>query len=221
VGVAAIFDAVGKTVRTGKRVHQFNEYAGLIERRLRDDIAAMTRDGYLIIRNGYADANGDGQITIPAQIGGTSVDDVLLYDGDEHPRLRRTDEIMFFAKGQFMSVRELLDPRFVARSDAAAIYYGHGMRARDPGFNAGGNPGSYYEPSVGGNVNGGTLPNPDTEATLGHKAQSGPVNPNEFASEWILLRHVTLLRPPAERLHPQRHAGARIHRPDGVGGRAG
>src|ERR1041384_342270 len=105
VGIAVIFEAPGKPITTGKRVSAFNTYAAAIEHRLRADISAMTREGFLVIRNEYADRDGDGTIT-----GG---DAVPLYAGDARQRLRRTDELMFFAKGEFVSARSPLVPGFV------------------------------------------------------------------------------------------------------------
>src|SRR6266404_5447127 len=100
---------------------------------------------YLIIKHMYAAGTGDAYPTgIPPGV----YDAVPLSDTDEHPRLRRTDEIMFFIKGQFVSARELLDSRFVAKADAAAIYYGHGQKARPPvsGYSA---TDPYYWPTAG------------------------------------------------------------------------
>lgn len=194
VGVAAIFDATGRTVRAGKRVSAFNQYASLIERQLRADLSAATRDGFLIIRNEYADGDATPGVVLPPAFpaGQSNADCVPLDETDERPRLRRIDEIMFFAKGEFRSVRELMDPRFIARADAAAIYYGHGQKARAPvSFNQSH---SYFEPSVGG-VNTWTGRTDDPDARLGYPSTGAVPNPNRYASDWTLLRRVTLLRP--------------------------
>ena len=191
VGVAAIFEATGKTVQTGRRVSAMTSYANLIERRMREDFASMTRDGFLIIKNIYAvgqgSVNSGSYPNILAQ-GVPNPDAVPLSDADEHPGLRRIDEIMFFVKGQFVSARDLLDGRFVAKSDAAAIYYGHGQKSRLQPYTAT-EPG--YWPSVGDPPN-------DPNARLGYQympAAGQPENPNRYASDWILVRNVTLLRP--------------------------
>src|SRR5262252_2906544 len=55
VGLASIFDTVGKTVTGGKRASNLNTYAGLLEAQLRADFAAMTRDGFLVIRQQWVD----------------------------------------------------------------------------------------------------------------------------------------------------------------------
>lgn len=178
-GVAAIFDATGRTITAGKRVSAFGQYASLIERQMRADFESMTRDGFLVIRNEMADGNGDDQINL-------SDDVVYLYDGDTRARPRRIDEIMFFSKGQFVSARQALDPAVTARSDTARIYYGHGMRmARPAGFNSGN---SYYTPRLDDDN--------AANASLGNWSPSAGEHPNKYASDWILLRHVTLLSPP-------------------------
>lgn len=190
VGVASIFDATGKTLAAGKRVSAFNAYASLIEQQLRADISAMTRDGFLVIRNEYADGDGNGTINVPP-VGQTNADCVFLYEGDEKQRLRRIDELMFFAKGKFASARTALDPQYLAESDAARIYYGHGQRGRVPTtpFNA---TDRYNQPELDGTL-ATTGQEYDSNARLGYDY---PENPNKFASEWTLLRHVTLLSPP-------------------------
>jgi hypothetical protein len=191
--VGAIFQATGRTIQAGKRVSAFSSYANLIKAQLREDIASMSRDGFMVIRNEYADADGDGAVRVQP-VGQPNVDAVALYEDDLRPRLRRTDELMFFAKGQFVSARELLDPDFIARADAARIYYGHGQRAVPP---AGGYVATdpYYNPDVDDkNVGVGAL---QGAGRLGYYNALAPVpNPNRFAADWILARQVTLLRPP-------------------------
>jgi prepilin-type N-terminal cleavage/methylation domain-containing protein len=179
-GVAAIFEATGRTITAGKRVSAFSQYAALIERQMRSDIASMTREGVLVIRNEYADPNRNFATDMPG-------DEVPLFDGDTAPRLRRTDELVFFAKGQFRSARELLHPRFAAESDAARIYYGHGKKAvRPPDPVPPADP--YLRPRLDDTFES------QFNGTLGY--QGDPDNPNRFASDWVLLRHVTLLRQP-------------------------
>lgn len=183
-GVAAIFDATGRTITAGKRVSAFGQYASLIERQMRADFESMTRDGFLVIRNEMADANGDDIIDPTA-------DTVPLFDGDTRPRARRIDEIMFFSKGQFTSAREALHPEATARSDSARIYYGIGKRMRPQSPPGSFNPGdAYITPRLNDSNN-------DPNGALGYQGPTGNIaNPNKFASEWILLRHVTLLCAP-------------------------
>ncbi len=204
VGVATIFEATGRTVQAGRRVSTIASYASLIERRMRDDFASITRDGFLIIRNEYAVANGGvNQGVYPNVLGpGQPNDDAVpLSEADEHPRLRRTDEIMFFVKGQFVSVREMLDPGFVAKSDSAAIYYGHGQRARAPDTSSGINPTDpYFQPSTSGATTT-SASQYDKYSRLGYwnladPPPTGTTNPNRYASDWVLVRRATLLRPP-------------------------
>lgn len=173
VGIAVIFETTGKTITAGKRVSAFNSYASLIEHRLRGDISAMTHEGFLVIRNAYA-TNSAGVVPVP------------LYDGDLSGRQRRIDELMFFAKGQFVSARQPLVPGIVARSDAARIYYGQGQRRTvDTSAN-----GEYLKPPLN---DFNATPQGNGNMLLGAQVAG---NPNRYASDWTLLRQVTLLAPP-------------------------
>jgi len=98
VGIASIFGAVGKTVAGGRRVSNLNEFASLIERQMRTDFQAMTRDGVLLIR--HEEAN-EGNA-------------VLLHPDDIAPRVRRTDQIIFFRHGEFSTTRAPVVPGFNA-----------------------------------------------------------------------------------------------------------
>lgn len=173
VGIAAIFESVGRTVAGGRRVGALNQYAALIERQLRADFEAMTRDGVLVIHHQYA-MNGQ-----PVQ---SHVDDA-------GPRPRRIDEIVFFARGDFSSARTPVVPGFTAESSEAMVYIGHGMRMH-PLDDFGTSP-AYEEPQVN-DGGGGAQYRP--ELALGN-AQD-PANPNRFAADWTLLRHLTVLAPP-------------------------
>ncbi len=176
VGIAAIFESTGRTISAGKRVSAFTSYANLIEQQMRADFAAMTRDGFLVIRNEYAGADPQG----------STPDAVALHSEDTNPRPRRIDQLMFFAKGQFTSAREPLNEEFTPRSDTARIYYGHGQR----------------ESSASARFLAPTL-NDSNAPTIGQRratrlgyADPNGTNPNLYASDWTLLRHVTLLRQP-------------------------
>ena len=54
VGLAAIFQTVGRTVTTGKRVSQLTQQAAILESQMREDFAKMTRDGFLVIRHQFS-----------------------------------------------------------------------------------------------------------------------------------------------------------------------
>jgi len=163
VGLAAVFGSIGDTVTAGRRVSEFNARAAQMEHQFRADFDRMTRDGFLVIRNQYAtDTNG------------TIIEDVQRFPGDSQKRRRRIDEILFFARGRFTSAREPPDPRLVATSDAARIYYGHGVLLPDD------DP-AYTRPRVD-DADLGELP-----GLIG--------GPNEYAGDWALVRHVTLLNP--------------------------
>jgi hypothetical protein len=174
VGLASIFQSVGKTLTAGKRVSAFTQYATLVERQMRDDFERMTRQGFLVIHHKYA--------VNPA---GVRID-VIPYEGATTASLRRIDEILFFATGDFASAREPMAPGAIARSGNAAIYYGHGARWPIT-FGA-----AYEFPEVN------TAPPAYPQLTLGYAPSFGtPADeyPNQHATSWTLLRHVTLLSP--------------------------
>lgn len=174
VGLASIFQSVGKTLTAGKRVSAFTQYATLVERQMRDDFERMTRQGFLVIHHKYAvDPAGDRINVIP-------------FEGATTASSRRIDEILFFATGDFASAREPMAPGAIARSGNAAIYYGHGARWPIT-FGA-----AYEFPEVN------TAPPAYPQLTLGYAPSFGtPVDeyPNQHATSWTLLRQVTLLTP--------------------------
>lgn len=182
VGIAAIFESTGRTISAGKRVSAFSTYAATIQQQMGADIAAMTGDGFLVIRNEYA-----GSAT-PAS---GQPDPVPLFDGDTRPRPRRVDQFMFFAKGKFTTARDPLSPAFIATAEAARVWYGHGQRAvPDTSANS-----RFLQPTPvdGGDVN-------ERAAAFPGNAPASITNPNRFASDWTLLRHVTLLAAPRSTL---------------------
>lgn len=191
VGIAQIFQSVGKTISAGRRLNVVNTQAAMIELQLRRDFASMTRDGFLLIRNSYADANATGtgagvlkRPTDPLKPQPGIDDTVRVSQLDTHARLRRVDEVMFFASGDFASGREPLDPRYVARSKEARIYYGHGLRMTGAQPAAGGgSTAPFLTPDVGDGINVPTN-------------RLGRLGPNQYAKDWTLLRQPTLLVKP-------------------------
>lgn len=179
VGIAAVFQSVGRTVTTGRRVSNFTQFATLVERQMRSDFSRMTRDGYLVIHHQYA-----------SDLGGRRIQ-VLPYEGApaSEAAQRRIDEILFFAKGEFTSAREPMAPGVLARSGNAAIYYGHGVLWPEE-FDSLGD--LWKTPEVD------DIPAVIAPLTLGFRpSASTPVEefPNQYASAWNLIRHVTLLAP--------------------------
>lgn len=176
VGIAAIFESIGRTVAGGRRVSVLNQYAALIERQMRADFEAMTRDGVLLVRHQYAEQG----------------DPVQTFVDDDQPRPRRIDELLFFARGQFSSARAPLVPGMNAESSEAMIYYGHGIRL-DPFADFRATPGYEWPEVDDGAPDPSGRPFRD-DLALGNS--DDPTNPNRFAADWTLLRKVVLLAPP-------------------------
>ncbi|MBI1189738.1 MAG: hypothetical protein GC200_03540 [Tepidisphaera sp.] len=180
VGLASIFRAVGKTVAGGKRVSLVTNYASLLETRMRADFANLTRRGPMVIRQQWVDRNNnqtiDANDVVPLSRGGSD------QAGASTSRPRRIDEIVFFEQGSFTSERRSPIPGLVVTSNEARVYYGHGQQ-RDLTATAD------DEPKLDDHNAGAT----NQRSLLG---QGGDSNPNHFAGDWTLLRHVTLLVKP-------------------------
>ncbi len=183
VGIAQVFSLTGTTVASGRRLSTLNTAASAIERQLRTDLSAATRDGFLLIRHELI------RDPIAATRG------VQLWAGDERPRDRRADELVFFARGEYQSAREPLHAARVARANAARIYYGHGLRGTDAAATS---------PEIN-DPQPAALPR-----ALGDRpaAPGEPAYANQYAGGWTLLRHVCLLAPP--------HAGDQTVNPTAV-----
>ncbi len=180
VGLARLFASTGETVRVGRRISTLNEAAATLERQIRKDVASMTREGFLVIRHKNIEGTAP---TTGAQPAG-----VLLSEDDTGAasRIRRADEILFFAAGRFTSMREPQYPTRQAVGNAARIYYGHGVRDRRLEDSS----------ATGYLLNGDPIIDLDPD-TLANWPELGQTGANEFASNWALLRHVTVLARPA------------------------
>lgn len=164
VGIASIFASVGDTVSRGRSVSALTQYAAVLERQMREDFDAMTRDGYLIIRHEKADGGADIPLYADQPIG--------------QWRDRRIDEIMFFVDLPAQSAREPLAPGYVPEGASARIYYGIGQRMWEGAS-------QYARPDV---VDRNFVSGRDDR--LGAPTAG---NPNRLAGSWTLLRHATAL----------------------------
>lgn len=196
VGLAAIFDSVGKTVTGGRRVSVLTTYSSLMEDQLRRDFAAITRDGPFLIRQQWCDAQfdpatGDVNDRQPDGKFHPNEDRIPVSSEDPNPRPRRIDELVFFVRGEYATVRAPLHPEVVAKSDVARIYYGHGQRLA-PDYSTPPDQNPFLRPEV----DHGRVTQQMLEDTRLGVAVPGVENPNAYAGEWTLLRHATLLRPP-------------------------
>lgn len=197
VGLSVIFGTVGDAVTDGRRVSELNRAAARIELQIRDDLSGLTRDGFLVIANRYA-SNDQGQVFSGDNFADAIQPGVRVAPADQLGRARRTDELMFFARGEFQSKRPPLKPGIIASSSEASIYYGIGQRrpinilADDPNNTRN----FYFNPSpLDANLRSDRL---SRYAHLpGNPEPAGQLpNPNRFASDWSLLRHVTVLAEP-------------------------
>lgn len=198
VGLSVIFGGIGDAVSDGRRNSELNRAAARIESQIRADLDRMTREGILVIANRYAtDANGQ-VLGLP---GSADPDGIRLSLRDTDGRPRRADEFMFFARGDFKSVRQPLVSGVTADAGEASIYYGIGQKRRP-----------FPEVSQGGLNNFLRTPflnpmpqdaNIDAFALLGVPDDARGANPNRFARDWSLLRQVTLLvNPQPQRVTP-------------------
>lgn len=185
LGVAQVFTATGATVRVGRRISSLNERAAVVEHQMRQDIARMTRGGFLVIRNQDVYSGELNETT--GEIGPRiSADDART---PAFRRPRRIDELMFFAEGQFESQRERVDPSRAAVSTSARIWYGHGLRQSEVDRGGVLLP-SYFRPEI-------IDPASPQAAPPFFASPPSADNPNRYAENWTLLRHVTVLSPPS------------------------
>lgn len=167
LGIAQVFSLTGRTVAAGRRLATLNSVAQTTERILRQDLESLTRQGFLVVRNETTRSTVSRAPEDP-----------------DAPRRRRIDQLAFFAKGSFTSMREQLTPDAPVSSNEAMIYYGHGLQQLE------GTPGaSGFTNPVDITTNNAAAPD------FGDASVAG--NPNRYASNWVLARRVVLLRPPS------------------------
>jgi len=184
-GIATIFNSIGDTVSKGRKLSELNQFAARIERIMREDFNSMTRDGFLVIVNKNANFGRDVKLYRGEQ---TDIDSQLYPGFSNNPgRIRRSDEIMFFTRGEYETARRAIAPNMIARSSEAAIYYGHGQKRRPDLLNVDDPNNYFFNPAPWDNNFDQVL-----DARLGVNTL-GLLNPNEFARDWSLLRQVTLL----------------------------
>lgn len=197
-GVSAIFSSVADTVNSGKRVSELNRYAAQFERIMREDFENMTRDGFLVIV--HQNAPGADPLNNRHDVQLSPADSSDEDNNNEPGRPRRVDEIMFFARAEFETARRAISPGMIAKSGEAAIYYGHGQRALPdlrPGTMGVNNDTNYF---FNPDISNENFKNQEVSAGV-HQGWLGvpsgtSFNPNQYASDWSLLRHVTLLTNP-------------------------
>ncbi len=169
IGLARIFGATSQTLRAGRRVSHFNDYARTLERIMREDFRRMTRRGFLVIANEETQQK------------------VNRFPGDRFARTRRIDQVMFFTLGNYHTQRTPLYPGRVASGVEAQVWFGHGLR-QEPG-------GRIAVPALDDlNRNGGAT---DSGQPADAAPFFGEPGPNEFATDWILARHVSVITQPA------------------------
>ena len=191
-GIATIFSSVSNTVSTGRKLSELNRFAARVERIMREDFEAMTRDGFLVIVNKNANYGQDVQLYRGEK---TNIDE-NLYAGfsRNEGRIRRSDEIMFFARGNYETARRAISSNMIASSHEAAIYYGHGQKRRPELRNVNGRNNFFFNP-VPWDSNY-DFSSPINQAGVGVEPTDNIPNPNRFARDWSLLRSVTLLGSP-------------------------
>jgi type II secretory pathway pseudopilin PulG len=197
LAMASIFDAVGRTINGGRRLSDLSVYAAMLETAMRRDFDSMSREGFMVIRNeeSWIPAGGTAGEWTPNLV-------KLTREDRTSGRIRRLDEIMFFSKGSYVSQRDPVNVDRVAQSNAARIYYGHGRRKVDiagvPTTTS-----TYddlrrldpFRAPAFDDPNSGSSGNISTGSWFGQSPAAGYTNPNQFASDWTLLRQVTLLCP--------------------------
>ena len=184
IGVATIFGSVGDTVTAGQELSERGRRVSQLEQTLREDFRRLSRRGSMVIRHEYAIREDSGPTDVP------------LSEDDPSPRPRRIDQVMFFVEAdpgrRFSTLRRAVEPTMIASGTEARIWYGHGQLVR-PGA---GDTIPYADAFVDELFPNLSDTNIDENARLGFDPGPGVENPNEFAGDWSLLRHQTVLIPP-------------------------
>ncbi len=188
VGIAQIFQVTGSTVASGRKLSNLTTFAASLERQLRADFAGMTRKGFLMIRHQGVDIDGNLDYQ-PGTLTNPGLDLTPLYPGDPNPRGRRADELVFFAEGDFSTLRDPRHPDRIARGSEARVYYGHGHRRASQDFVT--DDSAFASP-----VRLDDFESLDPTSAYGRYIALGQPGPNQYASDWLLVRHVTLLAQP-------------------------
>ncbi len=127
IATARIFGTVSKVAGAGEANADILQTAQTIERQIRADIARMSRDGFLVIRNVEVPNNVNASLPGPL-LNGAAAGNAKL----------RLDQLVFFSEGTFYSTQfagskgivtvggEKRYP--VVQATAARIYYGHGFQ---------------------------------------------------------------------------------------------
>lgn len=184
IGLSVIFGSIGSAVSEGRRASAINSAAQRIENQIRADLERLTRDGYMVIAQRYA-SDEFGQVL-----------NSRLSTRDRDGRPRRADELMFFARGDFTSMRPPLVSGVQASSNEAAVYYGIGQK-RPADLTNPNDPGNYFFNPFPADSNLQATRRDRYRPLLGVRATGGrAANPNEYARDWSLLRQVTLLTSP-------------------------
>jgi len=185
VGLAAIFQTIGRTVGGGQRVSALTQYAAVLESKLRSEFSRVTREGFMVIRNSPT------MFVDPATRAVNGQQNVGLTADDPAARVRRIDEVLFFTKGEFETAREPFNPELIARGDYAMVYLGHMQRGRVR-VDINGKPDQRdaqwnwtetndpFDGNRGGGILGGRLVN-------------GQPGPNTYASDWALGLRRTII----------------------------
>lgn len=188
VGLAAIFDAVGKTVSAGARSSEMTQFVAMLDTQFRKDLSSLTRDGPMVIRQQYVDRSNDGRVN--PYTPGTDAIEAYPDQPAGARKVRRIDELVFFRTGEVTTARPALHPDRVAKSSVSRVYYGHGMRYPTDAFRQVGNTSRLSVSADAVSSTGPALAGP-TADRLGFPGL------NQYPRDWMLLRQQTLLIQPA------------------------
>ena len=132
VATARIFGTVSKVTGAGEANADLLQTAQAIERQIRDDVARVSRDGFIVIES----------IAVPNNVNGAGAP--LLNPAIGSGNVLRSDRLLFFVEGSFTSSQfagsQQLSSVFdsttgetkytlpLNQATAARVYYGHGVQ---------------------------------------------------------------------------------------------
>lgn len=115
VAVGRIFSTTSDISSSGKAIAETLQQGIAIEQQLRDDIANITKDGFLGIRSVALPNNAKGNYFL--------IDDSLPADA-----IIRCDQLLFFTDGIATPMLNTGSTDFAGQGLATRVYYGHGVR---------------------------------------------------------------------------------------------
>ncbi len=211
IAVAQVFSAASTISGVGDSTNDLLQDSVAIERQIRDDIERLSRNGFLAIHS----------VAVPNDINVADTGKLLDPSRPQEAPIR-TDQLVFFAEGNFpSSTLQLMDDnndsnnaantnptQVTAAGTAARIYYGHAFQlpsSKDAELPSADSVQYTYDPDPAEDMKPWMTGDIDQVRTTHKRGQSGSGEPYDFvsaevtdatqpeATDWILVRQAVVL----------------------------